>query len=93
MVLLKELINDLGGGRSIGLGALLLIFVYVAADQYVETVETRFHALRDSFQELEARQNGDDRYHGQGARFTAEQGKALSRRVDRLEVRVDRYHE
>lgn len=42
---IKELIDELGGGRSVSLGAVLVMCCYVAANRYVETVEERLADL------------------------------------------------
>lgn len=89
MIDLKDLINDLGGGRSISLGALLLVFMYVAANQYVENDAQEKRFLRQAIEELKVRQNKDDIIHGAGPRYTKIEANALERRVERLE----RYHE
>lgn len=89
MIDLRELISDLGGGKSLGLGALLLLLLYVAASKYVDTVEARFSALREQILRLEARQNNDDIIHGT-RRLPASEGEALRQRIERLERLYER---
>lgn len=78
MTLLKELIDDLGGGRSLSLGAVLVVCCYVAANRYVETVEERLHARDSRVTALEKAE------HETTARGQFE-GADFSRRIDRLE--------
>ncbi len=89
MIDLKDLVNDLGGGKSIGLGAVLLAWVFVAANQYFENDTQEKASIRAAIEELKQRQNKDDVFHGNGSRYTAVEGRALERRVERLE----RFHE
>ena len=75
-MLLKELVDDLGGGRSVTLGAVLVVCCYVAASRYVETIEARLSDLEGRLKVVErhdiedqARRNwrgrdGEDEYRG-----------------------------
>jgi hypothetical protein len=81
MVILKDLIHDLGGGRTLSLGALLLLLLYVASSRYFDSIEARFSSL---VSRIETLQHGDDIIHGSG-RITTDQGAELRRRLDRLE--------
>lgn len=85
MIFLRELIDDLGGGRNIGLGACLVVGVYVAADNYVETIEERLAALDRRISQIEERESNLAAWRGPGSRFTAEQGAELARRIEFLE--------
>jgi len=85
MIILKDLIDELGGLRSVGLGALLLVFLYVAANRYFESIETRLSGLDTSVKQLEAKQQRDDAIHDNGGRFTAERGESLEARISRIE--------
>ena len=78
MVSIKELLDDLGGGRSVTLGAVLVVCVYVAADRYVGTVEARLADIETRTRALEAAK----------ARFDAYEPSS-SERISRLERRVD----
>lgn len=53
MVTLKDLLDDLGGGRSVALGSVLVVCCYVAASRYVETVEERLSDAHHRIAELE----------------------------------------
>jgi hypothetical protein len=84
MVLLKELISDLGGGRTLTLGGLLLVLLFVVSSRYFDSIEARFSVVAARIDALEVRQHSDDVFHGSG-RFSSDQGAELGRRIDRLE--------
>ncbi len=85
MTALKGIIDDLGGGKSLSLGAVLCVLVYVGSSEYVASVERRLDTLHVQYIELEHRQDEDDRYHGQDPRFTVADGEAIRFRLERLE--------
>lgn len=84
MIYLRELIDELGGGKSVGLGALLVLLLYLAASNYVSTIEERLDRLSADIERLEKRQATDDIIHGT-RRLPASEGAALRQRVERLE--------
>ena len=89
MVSIKALIDELGGGRSVALGAVLVVCVYVAADSWVESVEARFRDINERIRPLEAAQQRSEAFEHASTRFTGEQGTALESRISRLENWID----
>ena len=89
MVNIKDLLDDLGGGRSVAMGSILVVYCYVAASTYVETVETRLADIEARTRTLEAANQRYDAFEHAGTRFTGEQGSALESRISRLERQLD----
>lgn len=83
MTALKELVDDLGGGRSLSLGAVLIVCCYVAANRYVETIEERLTSLDRRLTSIETTgHQAEARGQFQGADF--------ERRIERLERHDER---
>lgn len=72
-----------GGGRSLSLGACLVVACYVAADRYVETVEEKFRELDRRLTAVEAASH-------QGEARDRFEGADVERRLERLERRDER---
>ena len=85
MASIKELVDELGGGRSLSLGAVLVVCCYVAASRYVETVEARITDHSARIQNLEAAKQRYDGFEAAGGRFTNRDGAILEQRVRQLE--------
>ena len=85
----KDLVDDLGGVRSVTLGTVLVVCCYVAANRYVETIEARLADIEARTRTLEAAKQRLDAFESSGRRFTGEQGDGLSARIDRLERQLD----
>ena len=89
MVSIRELISDLGGGRSVAMGSIVVVCCYVAASRYVDTVEARIADLEARTRVLEAAKQRFDAFESTGRRFTGEQGDALEGRIGRIERQLD----
>ena len=85
MVSIKELLDELGGGRSLTLGAVVSILVYVAASRYVEDQAEWRRQVDRRIAELEAEAIRWRVFESTGPRFTDADGNELARRIERLE--------
>jgi len=96
MISLKDLIGELGGGRSVAMGGVLICCSFVAADRYVDSVETRLAGTDARFEkqdarirELEAAKQRLDGFESAGGRFTSNDGQGLEHRIKALESWVE----
>ena len=89
MIAIKDLINELGGGRSITLGAVLVVCSYVAASRYVDSVEERLEALNREVSILKEAKIRFDAFESLGDRFVRRDGAELIRRIEKIENELD----
>jgi len=92
----KEVLNAFGGGKTVSLGALLLVFVYVAGDRYVVEQAQSLRETRSNQAEIIVRLSRVE-YLLEAPRFTQADGETLKalilqnrRDFDKLERRVER---
>ena len=103
MIALKEFLDDIGGGRSIAMGTVLIVCSYVASNHYVDSVEDRLRSVNELFVEIAGERRSirseiaairdsqqiDEYERSALRRFTAADGSALDARIARLEKRMD----
>ncbi len=89
MVSIKDLVDELGGGRSVGLGAVLVVCCYVAASRYVDTVESRLADIEARTRSLEAAKQRFDAFESANHRINGEHAAALESRLVRIERQID----
>ncbi len=93
MVNWLEVLDSVGGGNTVTLGAVLCVFLYVAADGYVEQSAAHREVLQDEIDEIERRLDAVERWQGAGDRFTWRDGGELARRIQALERQVTKTYE
>ena len=102
MIVLKELLDDIGG-KNLTVGAILLVVSYVASSSYISSIEKRLKTdqatfasnaatrkeIREEIATLRASQQIDEYDRNTSRRFTSADGAILEARVARLENRMD----